>query len=205
MATLEDVLGPKWRLTIAGSAILIVAIAGLFYATGEFYRDEVISAEEAAKRLEAAANRGVKERITTRIAIDGTTLEGQQTKERINLTKEQGDLLSISASLSWQDEPAEGGPLFTNEPDSFRVDLKPPAGKGDLVEGEMSDTGFARASFEVPRETAPQDWSGEWLAIIVAGECGDHVGPLGLRTTPDPGNAWSLTVTIVYMGYPPSG
>ena len=136
------------------------------------------------------------------------TGSGQENSQKdYNITVNYTNLATFSATLTWQDEPANR-PGQTNQPDELGLTAASPAGearsdKKTASQGEVT-LDFA---FPVTEKTAASKASkagqGSWTVTVEVGPCGDHTpllpDPLGLRTTPDSGNAFTLEITYSYF------
>jgi hypothetical protein len=136
------------------------------------------------------------------------TGSGQENSQKdYNITVNYTNVATFSAKLSWQDEPANR-PGQTNQPDELGLTAASPAGearsdKKTASQGEVT-LDFA---FPVTEKTAASKTSkagmGGWTVTVEVGVCGDHTplvpDPLGLRTTPDTGNAFTLEISYTYF------
>jgi len=176
----------------------IVLMAGFSVGAAAYYRDETTGSAEGVSLVQ----------ITVTETFSGTTQEGSTTDTTIMFP--EGKPLKITATISWSDDEAAGGPLAQNEPDTFHVTITCPM--DDAVEGAQSDSGSASATYNTnftaedeKANAGDEDGNvkphGPWTITVSCDEAGDiHTGgPLGVITWPDSGNAWTLEVTYDVM------
>ena len=131
------------------------------------------------------------------------TQENDHTDVTFDIGKDKPRLKWVNCSLSWQDEDSQylSG---TNEPDNFKVSIIGPQ-EEVLAESEESASGPVTASIKLDyekEEDFEEKFLGTWTIRVSAGDCGDdsaRVPLLGLRTTTDDGNAWSLEYSYTYL------
>ena len=156
--------------------------------------------------IAAAQDHGGGEPVTETITETGTTSENSYTDIGIDI---EGSLLSISATLTWNDNE-DAGVVSTNQPDNFHLSITCPDEEVQ-AEGSESDSGTATVDFQLPPET--MEAPGEWTVTVGAGDCGDIYGPAGVRMiAEDNANSWSCEITYTYIpgggsmgGGPPMG
>jgi len=130
--------------------------------------------------------------------ITGSAQENSE--EEKSFTISDPNVVSAIFTLTWQDEPAASN-RQTNEPDEFTLEVSPP--ENASTESSSSDAGSITISIEYERQDKEYDnGTGDYEVIIILGNCGDHeptvFDPLGLRTTADNGNAWTLSIDYEY-------
>jgi hypothetical protein len=136
-------------------------------------------------------------------SISGYTNENQETDETVTIETER--LVEITCTLTWQDE---GSSYFqgTNDPDEFQVSIIAPNDE-TLAESSLSSSGSASATATLPdynEKDFEDNYLGSWTLLVTAGNCGDDsafLPILGLRTTADTGNAWTLSYSFKYKDY----
>ena len=111
---------------------------------------------------------------------------------------------SITITLTWTDEPAQG-PRYTNEPDEFSLDVSAP--NSSTVQTPMSPSGRVSVTitYEPPANDPYFNGTGDLDVTIVCGVCGNQVPFInfgGLREIEDPGNAWTLEASYDYYVKP---
>lgn len=134
----------------------------------------------------------------------GTGQENDQ--KEFNITINFTNLVSFSAKLTWQDEPANR-PGLTNQPDELGMTVASPAGetrtdKKSASQGEVS----LEFTFPVTEKTAASKTSkaglGPWMINVEIGPCGDQTpavpDPFNRRTVADNGNAFTLEISYKY-------
>jgi len=153
------------------------------------------------------AKEGVEEGIVweddfTLMSIDFEDSGAQQenSDDAIDFVIPAPNVVSATFTLTWQDEPAASN-RQTNEPDEFTLEVSPP--NNASTESSSSDAGSITISIEFePQTTEYYNGTGNYEVTISLGNCGDHeptvFDPLGLRTTPDNGNTWSISVKFEY-------
>jgi hypothetical protein len=139
--------------------------------------------------------------ITILDSTTGYTDENSYSDVILTLPEEDFRLTWVNCSLSWTDEGSsylQG----TNDPDNFQVVVIAP---NDEIMGE---SGFSTSSVSVSVElnytiaSFKESYLGDWTIRVEAGNCGDDsalIPFLGLRTTADTGNSWSLAYSYVHL------
>jgi MFS family permease len=106
----------------------------------------------------------------------------------------------VNCTLTWTDEATS---FFqgTNAPDELKITIIAP--NGDESDTDSSTSGSVSASFQLPNykdvDNFMEEYTGEWLLHVEAGNCGDDSSRFGLRTTADTGNDWSLQYSYTYL------
>jgi hypothetical protein len=147
---------------------------------------------------------------TFQLATVDQTVTGsgsENSNKDYNITVNHTNVATFTATLTWQDEAAPR-PGQTNQPDDLGMTVASPAGetrsdKKTASQGEVN-LNFA---YPVTAKTAASKTSkagmGPWTVTVEVGVCGDNTplvpDPLGLRTTPDTGNAFTLKITYTYF------
>ncbi len=101
-------------------------------------------------------------------------------------------VVAVRALLMWRDEPAVG-PRFTNQPDTFRLELA--LSDGTPLDTEEDASGQLSASWMADEPVKVLDV----VATVTAVTCGDQVplvSPGGLRDRADDGNEFALNIEI---------
>ena len=115
--------------------------------------------------------------------------------------KNHPKLVWVNCSLSWTDE-GTSYQLGINEPDEFQVSIIAP--NDEIMAESGFSTGSVSASVNLDHtvDGYNENYIGDWTIRVEAGECGDDSALLpflGLRTTPDTGNAWNLEYSYVHL------
>ncbi len=135
--------------------------------------------------------------ITFEETTSGYTNERQSVEYPFTISEEIERLTSVSCTLTWTDEPTQ---YFqgTNEPDEFQVSILSP--NNEIETSGFSTSGSVSVSMEVnfTQSDYRENYIGQWVIIVEAGECGDDSSRLGFRTTPDDGNDWGLEYSYTY-------
>ena len=102
------------------------------------------------------------------------------------------EIISINIILTWSDEPPVNS-LYTNEPDTFQVELLDPG--GDMLDSVDGSGGTLEISW--PGEEGAV-YNGNFSVVVTLLEAGDQepgFNPLGLRTQTDDSNDYSVDIT----------
>ena len=106
-------------------------------------------------------------------------------------------------SLTWQDEPDQGGLRnFQNQPDTFSVTLSmgnitdEPQGSGTNQQGGSGSIAISHAFQGTPEYT---NGTGEYEVTITLAEAGNQVSRFGFFSIEDNSNEYSLTVDYTYL------
>lgn len=119
----------------------------------------------------------------------GTTAEGAATE--IPFTFAPGATGNATFTLVWQDEAATTG--ATNQPDTFKLEVRGPGGVEVQSEDTANDPG-GDGTITVTLPATPGDYT-VTVRLVQAGDNVVQVGPIPVSTgqQPDDGNAWELT------------
>jgi len=109
---------------------------------------------------------------------------------QISLYFDEDKLLWVNCSLYWSDE-SSSYIRGNNEPDEFCLALYGPNGEM-MTQCPMDTSGWIELSFMVDYESTiyDEDFRGDWVIVVSAGDCGDDYSRFGLRTSSDNGNDW---------------
>ena len=118
------------------------------------------------------------------------------------------NVIDVTFALTWTDEP-DASVRHTNEPDEFALEVFAPDGR-DFETQFRSNPQGGSGQVSLTVEFDPDDdpyvnGTGDWIANIRCGECGNHVlwrPSGGIFDQPDNGNAWDLDVTYRYYQKP---
>ena len=79
------------------------------------------------------------------------------------------------------------------------------SGGDEIANSGLNPSGSAQVStgpIDNQQNDFEENFIGEWMIVVEAGDCGDDYARFGVRSTPDTGNDWSLEISITYMGEP---
>ena len=120
------------------------------------------------------------------------------------------NVIEVTFTLTWTDEP-DASVRHTNEPDEFALEVFAPDGRDFTTQFRFNpQDGTGQVSLTVefnPDEDPYENGTGDWIANIRCGECGNHVlwrPSGGIFDQPDNGNAWQLEVMYTYYRKPAS-
>jgi len=183
---------------IVGTILIFALIYGVFSHVAT--STDTISLDEA-KQISRSRGSGVSggmTQLSESLTFSGQTNEGGSTENAVEISSDQ--IMMVKATLSWNDDETAGGPMSENDPDTFSVTITSPT--GETVTGSSSDSGTASVEFKVNETASGAELTGPWAVIVNCEDAGDiHTGgPLGALSWPDTGNAWTLSVSYVYMG-----
>jgi membrane protease YdiL (CAAX protease family) len=185
--------------------IFITSMIILFFCGGVMGVSALVGHSELTKGSHVGSGQnGVKDdlqEITLEYSISGYTSEHGSSDNLLDIPeKNQERLIKIEAKLNWRDEESSfiGG---TNQPDEFKVSILAP--NDELEESGFSSSGTTTVSFILPDHNSRDfinNYMGEWLVVVEAGDCGDDQSVMGIRTSVDNGNEWTLDYSYSYMG-----
>jgi hypothetical protein len=183
----------SWMVML-GMGILVISLVG-----------SALGGQPEPKPFGVQDNGGTFELKTVTQTITGSGSEN--TNKDYNITVNFTNVATFSAELTWQDEAAPR-PGQTNQPDDLGMTVASPAGE-TRSDKKTASQGDVKLDFSYPvtAKTAATKTSkagmGPWTVSVEVGVCGDNTplvpDPLGLRTTPDTGNAYTLKVTYTYF------
>ena len=178
-------------MVMLGTVILIVSLVG-----------SAVGGQPDNRPPPPPPGQGGFELKTAQQTITGSGSENSEKEHGMSVCVT--NLVTFSVSLTWQDEGA-ARPGQTNQPDELGISVASPAGE---AKSQKATTGSAKVdySFPVTEKSAASKTSragmGPWSVNVEIGTCGDNTplipDPLGLRTTPDTGNAYTLEITYTY-------
>ncbi len=125
------------------------------------------------------------------ITNSGTLNENMGTEIPINFNNKY--IISISLSLTWSDEPNINA-LYTNEPDTFTLQLFDPDGRE--LGSEVGDSGNLEISWTNNNEIYIL-YNSNFTVIVELGDAGDQVGRFGVLRQADTSNDYLLTISYV--------
>jgi MFS family permease len=133
------------------------------------------------------------------IPITGSSNENSESVEVVAI--DANNLKSITFTLTWTDEADDTG--FTNQPDQFSIEAVAPNGESDSAGptyNPQDGEGVVSATITYEPDKDPFTGGvGRYNVTISCGDCGDQTsGIFGVYTTPDNGNAWTLTIEYKY-------
>ncbi len=143
--------------------------------------------------------------VTAQVSL--TNSGGENSETTFNLHIDETNLVEVSVTLSWQDEPASR-PGLTNGPDELTITVSSPEGESRTgTDTSTSGSVTVRFTYNVTESTAAKSTSkrgmGAWDIVVEVGACGDQEpfvpDPLGLRTVADEGNAFTVSVSYSYF------
>jgi hypothetical protein len=185
--------------------IFITSLVILFFCGGVMGVSALVGQSELTKGSYVDSGRaGVNDElqeITLENSITGYTSEHSSSDNLLDIPEEnQERLINIEANLNWRDEGSSfiGG---SNEPDEFKVSILAP--NDELEESGFSSSGTTTVSFILPDHNSRDfinNYMGEWVIVVEAGDCGDDQSVMGIRTSADNGNDWTLDYSYTYMG-----
>ncbi|MCJ2540865.1 MAG: hypothetical protein LN414_06325, partial [Candidatus Thermoplasmatota archaeon] len=118
------------------------------------------------------------------------------------------NVIDVTFTLTWTDEP-DSSVRHVNEPDEFSFEVFAPDGRDFQTQFAFNPQGGSgQVSLTVefdPDDDPYVNGTGDWIANIRCGECGDHVlwrPSGGIFDQPDNGNDWDLDVTYRYYQKP---
>ena len=118
------------------------------------------------------------------------------------------NVIDVTFTLTWTDEP-DASVRHVNEPDEFALEVFAPDGRDFQTQFSFNPQGGSgQVSLTVefdPDDDPYVNGTGDWIANIRCGDCGDHVlwrPSGGIFDQPDNGNDWDLDVTYRYYQKP---
>ena len=117
----------------------------------------------------------------------------------INYTR----VVQVMVNLTWTDE-ATSGTRYTNTPDELGLEVHSPDGAAqtDKKTNPQGGEGLVSLTYTYNATDKKNPGTGSWDIIVTVGACGPQVpriNILGIREVPDPGNAYTLTITYEYL------
>lgn len=192
---LEDVLRKNWKISAAiGTLVIILIMAAILYSSlnppgGVTPASAVISPPPEGMKLAQGPSK----------TIEGTTNENSKTQNTINITDQ--NVSYVKLVLTWTDEPDKL--LMANQPDEFKIEAIAPNNQTNTsayVPNQQGKAGNITLIAGFAPQTFPdKSGTGDWKINVYAGNCGDWVGPLGIRKSSDTGNSWQLTISYTYL------
>lgn len=190
---LEDVLRKNWKISAAaGTLVIIIIMAAILYSSLNVpttpASDVISPTPDGMKPVQGPSK-----------TISGTTNENSKSPNTLNITDKNVTLVKFV--LTWTDEPDKI--IMTNQPDEFKIEAIAPNNQTNasaFVKNAQSQAGTVTLiSGFAPQAFPDKSGTGEWKINVYAGNCGDWTGPLGIRTSPDTGNSWQLTISYTYL------
>jgi hypothetical protein len=133
--------------------------------------------------------------------ITGTSNENTQTVEQVELN--QSNILTVSFTLSWTDEPDSGSGVraLTNQPDEFGLAVTTSNGttfESGMVANIHGQKGEVSVDVGMAPKKPKSSGNDTFEVTVICGNCGDQTSRFGFRDVPDNGNSWTLEASFQY-------
>jgi len=180
---------------------IILVVLSAVWGTAFYYQHDGEFGDDAPDDNENIYPDDFKKKIGN---MDESGFLEEYSEESLDIYIPEPNIISINFSLTWVDEPVyqkDGPRNYSNEPDEFSLNIKPPA--GDEITTPLSTTGEINVTITFEYDKYPDyDNSYNYVVTVICEEAGDQIpqnaDPLGLHAISDTGNAWQLFVEYEY-------
>jgi hypothetical protein len=199
--TLFETPENKFKVGIVGMVIITIMLAGVF--SFEAGAVDVLDLSDIEALQITGGSETSTELVETIQTVSHSGYVNENSQEQVAVTIEYEMLLEVSCDLTWTDEVStyfQG----TNEPDELGVFILNSGGT-EIANSGLNPSGSAQIStgtIDYQQENFEENFMGEWMIVVEAGDCGDDFARFGIRSTPDNGNDYSLEISIKYLGEP---
>lgn len=191
---IEDILKKNWKIAAGAGTIVIVIILAAILSSSSVGVDT----KTADQVIQPAPDKWDKK--------SGSASASGETQEKQSIAKDvvlNGTYVyNVVFTLTWTDEAAK--PLMTNKPDTFQLTVTSPTGVQNQSKQTANDAGgkgTITLTVNYPDSNITKNnGTGTWKVSVSCTDAGDQAGSiLGIRTSADTGNAWSLNVAYGYL------